>query len=282
MPAWIFATWALGHLALSQGRPRARTHDSSPLSRTTRREAICEPGAIRFVPDASQRPSSSSADSTKRASCSAGTRQTPSCSGVAVASPLHVACRVSSRRSARRPRGSGAAFEEPSRCTRRSTALSIARARSWRSGVAQRRMKRRREARATLEEALGLFERIGAALWAERSTRRVEADQRARSDSRRPHASRGARRRARRRGQDEQGGRRGALRLRSHGRGAPCAHLRKARHPASNRDRRACASNTGDQPVKYRGLARFSRAFRSLASAQVVTRATRSRRRRRR
>lgn len=30
-------------------------------------------------------------------------------------------------------------------------------------------MKRRREARATLEEALGIFERIGAALWAERA-----------------------------------------------------------------------------------------------------------------
>ena len=30
-------------------------------------------------------------------------------------------------------------------------------------------MKRRREARATLEEALAVFERIGAALWAERA-----------------------------------------------------------------------------------------------------------------
>ena len=36
-------------------------------------------------------------------------------------------------------------------------------------GGAQRRTKRRREARATLEEALGIFERIGAALWAERA-----------------------------------------------------------------------------------------------------------------
>jgi DNA-binding CsgD family transcriptional regulator len=36
-------------------------------------------------------------------------------------------------------------------------------------GAAQRRAKRRREARATLEEALGVFERIGAALWAERA-----------------------------------------------------------------------------------------------------------------
>jgi DNA-binding CsgD family transcriptional regulator len=36
-------------------------------------------------------------------------------------------------------------------------------------GAAQRRLKRRREARATLEEALALFERIGAALWAERA-----------------------------------------------------------------------------------------------------------------
>jgi DNA-binding CsgD family transcriptional regulator len=36
-------------------------------------------------------------------------------------------------------------------------------------GVTQRRMKRRREARATLEEALAIFDRIGAALWAERA-----------------------------------------------------------------------------------------------------------------
>jgi DNA-binding CsgD family transcriptional regulator len=36
-------------------------------------------------------------------------------------------------------------------------------------GAAQRRLKRRREARATLEEALEAFERIGAALWAERT-----------------------------------------------------------------------------------------------------------------
>ena len=36
-------------------------------------------------------------------------------------------------------------------------------------GAAQRRTRRRREARATLEDALTLFERIGAALWAERA-----------------------------------------------------------------------------------------------------------------
>ena len=36
-------------------------------------------------------------------------------------------------------------------------------------GATQRRVKRRREARATLEEALAVFEEIGAALWAERA-----------------------------------------------------------------------------------------------------------------
>ncbi len=36
-------------------------------------------------------------------------------------------------------------------------------------GGTQRRIKRRREARATLEEALAVFEGIGAALWAERA-----------------------------------------------------------------------------------------------------------------
>ena len=37
------------------------------------------------------------------------------------------------------------------------------------SGATQRRAKRRRDARATLEEALAVFEGIGAALWAERA-----------------------------------------------------------------------------------------------------------------
>jgi DNA-binding CsgD family transcriptional regulator len=36
-------------------------------------------------------------------------------------------------------------------------------------GAAQRRLKRRREARATLDDALAIFERIGAELWAERA-----------------------------------------------------------------------------------------------------------------
>ena len=36
-------------------------------------------------------------------------------------------------------------------------------------GAVQRRMKRRREARETLDEALAIFERIGAGLWAERT-----------------------------------------------------------------------------------------------------------------
>jgi DNA-binding CsgD family transcriptional regulator len=36
-------------------------------------------------------------------------------------------------------------------------------------GAAQRRAKRRREARETLETALGIFERIGAELWTERA-----------------------------------------------------------------------------------------------------------------
>ena len=36
-------------------------------------------------------------------------------------------------------------------------------------GAAQRRIKRRREGRETLEEALALFERLGAAIWADRA-----------------------------------------------------------------------------------------------------------------
>jgi DNA-binding CsgD family transcriptional regulator len=48
--------------------------------------------------------------------------------------------------------------------------LSLDRARTLLAlGATQRRKKRRREARETLDEALAIFERIGAALWAERA-----------------------------------------------------------------------------------------------------------------
>ena len=59
-------------------------------------------------------------------------------------------------------------------------------------GGTQRRIKRRREARETLEEALGVFERIGAALWADARSCRARAHQRTRGHSGRSHACGGA------------------------------------------------------------------------------------------
>jgi hypothetical protein len=107
---------------------------------------------------------------------------------------------------------------------------SIGAARSSALGAVQRRLKRRREARETLEEALGVFERIGGALGPKRVRAEVEAHQRARGQSRRIDAGRGARRRPRCGGQDEQGGRGSAVSLSEQDcRGPPRAHLREAR-----------------------------------------------------
>jgi len=52
VPAWIFATWAVGHLELVRGDPVAATATLRPLVDHHLREEIREPGALPFMPDA--------------------------------------------------------------------------------------------------------------------------------------------------------------------------------------------------------------------------------------
>ncbi|MGH3065835.1 MAG: AAA family ATPase, partial [Gaiellaceae bacterium] len=52
VPAWIFATWAAGHLELVRGDPVAATATLRPLVDHHLREEIREPGALPFMPDA--------------------------------------------------------------------------------------------------------------------------------------------------------------------------------------------------------------------------------------
>jgi DNA-binding CsgD family transcriptional regulator len=168
VPAWIFASWALGHLALAQGRPADALEILRPLIEHHRREEIQEPGALPFMPDALE--------------------ALVDCGGLEEAKALldvyHAAAERLGRRrgiaAAHRVRGllAGASGELDGALRELETTVQLysqgdtpfERARSLLGlGAALRRAKRRREARETLEEALGTFEQIGAQLWAERA-----------------------------------------------------------------------------------------------------------------
>ena len=164
----LLAMGALGHLELSLGAPaQAAAHTASFLD-FVRREAIVETGLIEFVVDHVE------------ALLELGRREE--------ASELLEWYEGNARRLERttalanclRCRGllaaqSGAVdealtrFEEALRLHAQ-VELPLDRGRTLLAlGTAQRRAKRRRESRATLEQALAVFERIGAALWAGRA-----------------------------------------------------------------------------------------------------------------
>ena len=167
-PAELAARWALGHLELCRGHPQRAADHLEPMVAFARRERFGEPGAMRFVIDLvealvelGQRDEACElldwheghARRLGRASALAGCAR---CRGL-------VDSQIGDLESAVH------AFEE-ALAWHAKVDLPLDRARTLLAlGVAQRRMKRRREARATLEEALGVFERIGASLWAERS-----------------------------------------------------------------------------------------------------------------
>ena len=106
---------------------------------------------------------------TKPSSCSTGTRATRSGSSAYRRSPT---ARAAEGCSPLRPETSTAALAAYNEALEwhAKVELPLDRGRTLLAlGAAQRRAKRRREARETLEEALAIFERIGAALWAERA-----------------------------------------------------------------------------------------------------------------
>ena len=158
-------------------------------------------------------------------------------------------------------------------------------------GAAQRRAKRRREARETLEEALALFERIGAALWAERARAELK---RISGRAATPGALTPAEERVAALVAEGKTNREVAAALFLSDRTVE-GHLSRifgklgVKHRAevaralSARQTQGSSkglSNTGDRDLKHGGLARFSGSCRSLASMQVVRRATRSKKER--
>ena len=164
----IMAAEALGHLGFVLGTPEEAVAQLEPPLAVIRREAIAEPGVTRFAVDLIEalvelgRSDEAieildwyegNARRLERASALANCRR---CRGLLASGDgeLEAALVVYEEALALHDRA-----EIP--LDRGRTLLAL--------GAAQRRVKRRREARATLEQALALFEKIGAALWAERA-----------------------------------------------------------------------------------------------------------------
>jgi DNA-binding CsgD family transcriptional regulator len=167
-PAELVAREALGHLELALSAPEAAAVHLAPAVAFIRRERIAEPTAVRFVSDhvealieVSRREEAiellewyeGNARRLGRASALASCGR---CRGLLAAGEGRLEDAV-------------AAYAEaldwhervPLPLDRGRTLLVL--------GATQRRAKRRRDARTTLNEALATFERIGAALWADRA-----------------------------------------------------------------------------------------------------------------
>jgi DNA-binding CsgD family transcriptional regulator len=166
--AELVATAALGHLELSLGVPDAALARLEPIVAFARREAIAEPGAIPFVIDQIEalielgRQDEAlelldwyegNARRLERASALAACLR---CRGLLAAQAGELDAALIAYEEALAWHGR---VEIP--LDRGRTLLAL--------GVTQRRAKRRREARETLDDALAIFERIGAALWVDRA-----------------------------------------------------------------------------------------------------------------
>jgi DNA-binding CsgD family transcriptional regulator len=170
-PPWILASWALGHTTLALGDAAGAVESFAPLLAHHDREEIREPGALPFMSDAiealveagrledARRPLETYEATAERLGRHRGIAAARRCRGLLAAAAgdlpdalreLHAAVELASHETT------------PFECARALLAL----------GVTQRRANRRREGRETLQVALGTFERVGAALWAERT--RVE------------------------------------------------------------------------------------------------------------
>lgn len=168
-PAELVATGALGHLELALGDPGAAVARLDPSVRYVRRESMAEPAALGFVVDhiealveLGRRDEATelldwyegNALRLERASALATCLR---CRGLLAAQAGEVDAPLAAYAGALEWH---ARVEVP--LDRGRTLLAL--------GVAQRRAKRRREARETLEQALAIFEQMGAGLWVERAS----------------------------------------------------------------------------------------------------------------
>ncbi len=164
----IIAGAALGHLELSLGTPGNGVAQLEELVAFVRGEGIVEPGTTHFVTDCVE----ALVELGRRGEAvelldwyEANARRLGRASALANC----MRCRGLLAAQEGDLEGAGVAFEE-ALTWHAAVEFPLDRGRTLLAlGAAQRRAKRRREARATLEEALGIFERIGAALWAVRA-----------------------------------------------------------------------------------------------------------------
>jgi DNA-binding CsgD family transcriptional regulator len=166
--ARVMAMEALGHLALALGTPMDAVSYLEPCVAFARREAIAEPGATRFAVDLVE------------ALTAVGRRDEAAEVLAWYEDGAHRLDRASARANCLRCRGLLAAEAgnldvalasyEAALSWHARAEIPLDRGRTLLAlGVTQRRARRRRDARATLEAALAVFERIGAALWAKRA-----------------------------------------------------------------------------------------------------------------
>ena len=167
VPAWIFGSWALGQLALAHGDCAGALAGLEPLFEHHRRENIDEPGALPFAGDFFEALIESGRLDEARAAIeeyAGAAERLGRRRGIAVAlraQGLLLAATGDLDGATARLEAAvehSAIGDTPFEHGRALLAL----------GAAQRRAKRRREARETLERALELFERVGAAVWADR------------------------------------------------------------------------------------------------------------------
>ena len=145
-------------------------------------------------------------------------------------------------------------------------------------GQVQRRAKKKRVARESLERARDSFSELGARLWADRARSRTRAGRWPAAHTVRTDRHRTADRRARRPGAHESGDRRRPVRESQHRRGQPEAHLPKARCPFPNRTRREAWPHAGSltQPrvikrTRRGGSSSHLRRYRPAWSQQTAT-----------
>jgi DNA-binding CsgD family transcriptional regulator len=163
----LTARAALAHVERSLGNSNEVVANLEPSVAFVQRERLVEPGATRFIPDQIEalvelgRPEAlellgwyeGNAHRLERVSALANCAR---CRGLLAAQAGDLDSAL-------------AAYEE-ALAWHAKVELPLDRGRTLLAlGAAQRRLKRRREARATLDEALAIFERIGAALWAEQT-----------------------------------------------------------------------------------------------------------------
>jgi DNA-binding CsgD family transcriptional regulator len=167
-PAELVAQSALGHLELALGNPGAAHAALGPIVEFARLESFGEPAALRFVVDEVE--GLIDLGRTDDAHELLGwyeehARRLERASAIASC----MRCRGLLAAQAGELESALGAFEE-ALAWHLEVELPLDRGRTLLAlGAAQRRAKRRREARATLDEALAVFERIGAELWADRA-----------------------------------------------------------------------------------------------------------------